>query len=237
MFASVPSHLSRQEEMLRAVRRRVLARHPRPKPRSPYSTAGMVRRMRGLCWMGHGPDEVAGHVGEEVTTVERWLQGLRVDPYVYRVLDVAYEELSGHFGPNDEAAAHARIRNWYSPMAWHDVDIDNVRARPRIDIGIRDSKKIPLLSQVFQALLGIVPASDLLREEKVAAVWHLHRLGWSDRRIAAWLRWNADGDITAGSNAVCKFREREKITGYGASPNSWHGHAPDGEFIVVPSAA
>ncbi len=71
----------------------------------------------------------------------------------------------------------------------------------------------PLESQVWQALLGLIPAGDLLQEEKVRVVRYLRRRGWSDRRIAAWTRWNPDGDLDKGANAVCRFRTGAGIDG------------------------
>lgn len=200
-----------------------------------YSRAGMMRRMRALCWMGHGPAEVADLVGETPKETERWLKGWKVRPYVYRVVDQAFEELCARFGPNEAAADQARAKGWPSPMAWLGVDMDRMNAQAHVDVPRGISKKAyPLESQVYQALLGVVGAADLLRAEKVSVVSILHNAGWSDRRIAAWLRWNPDGDLAKGMRGVCKYREREGITGGGLPVDSWDGSRADEEFIIVP---
>ena len=79
------------------------------------------------------------------------------------------------------------LSGWPPPLAWHDIDIDNPRKQPRIapGQGFREADH-PLESQVLQALMGIIPAAELLDEEKAAVLGILHRAGWSDRRI--WVR-------------------------------------------------
>jgi hypothetical protein len=118
-------------------------------------------------------------------------------------------------------------------MAWYDVDVDDSSARPQTTLppGVRKTD-YPLESQVLQALMGIIPAHDLLSAERVAVVRILHRAGWSDRRIAVWLRWNADGDSGKGLSAVCAFRFREGITGYGLPAS----HPTRGSAVAPPAA-
>lgn len=197
---------------------------------------GVTRRMRALAWMGHGPAEIADLVGESPDEVERWLRGLDVEAYVLRVVTRVFDDLSFHFGPNTEIAERARAEGWAPPLAWDDEWIDNGNARPRITVPI-NARRVPLESQVHQALLGMHPAADLLSAEKVRVVTVLHHAGWSDRRIAAWLRWNPDGDTKKGMDAVCHFRRIHSIHGGGLDTNRWGANRDDEGFITNPAAA
>lgn len=200
---------------------------------------GVPRRLRALAWMGHGPAEIGDYIGESTAEVERWLRGSPVEPYVVEVCDRAFEQLSMRFGPNRNFAAYARAEGWPPPLAWHDIDIDSARARPHIDVPINTRRKAtPLGSQVMQALIGVIGADDLIPAEKdrVVRILH-HNLGWSDRRISAWLRWNPDGDHEKGRFAVCRFRLRHSIVGGGPEMHKWGSNRDEDDFIVTPAAA
>lgn len=196
---------------------------------------GVYRRLRAMAWDGNGPRQVAPFIGESITTVTAWLRGKPAPAYAARLLDAALENLPFP-GPDDALAARARRAKWPSPLAWHDIDIDDPRAKAYPDV--RSDffpTQHPLQSQVLGALYGIVPARDLVRAEKIQVVRALHMLGWSDRRIAAWLRWSADSDN--GLEAVGHFRLRWGITGGGLAIEDWGGCRNDDDFIVTPAAA
>lgn len=199
------------------------------------SPIGLRRRLRSLAWMGQGPEQVAAFIGEEAELVAIWLKGGPALGYAEHLVDVAFEALSGSFGPDDQAAQLAREQQWAPPLAWHGIDMDDMRTRPSLHLtrGARVTH-YPLQSQVFQALMGLIPADDLLTEETVRAVWILHRNGWSDRRIAAWLRWH--DDLDKGRGAVTAFRIRHGIVGFGMQDSRSNHQSEDG-LIVVPSAA
>lgn len=177
---------------------------------------GGRRRLRAMAWMGHGPQQLATQLGERTTRVRNWLRGAPIPRYVLPLIADLYEPLSGRFGPDRAIAAHARRQRWVPPLAWEDINLDNPRARPHFAMPPgQKATDHPLASQVYLALAGRVAATELLHAEKVKAVRVLHRAGWSDRRISAWLRWNPDGDIRKGTTAVCQFRIRAGITGGG----------------------
>lgn len=199
--------------------------------------APVRRRMRSLAWMGQGPKQVAEVIGEDPETVATWLDAALVPGYAAHMCAAAFETLSGRFGTDDAIAARARAEGWPPPLAWHDIDIDNPDSRPCIDLPTAARKRdLALESQVLLALAGRIPASELLHEEKVRVVRALRRATWSDQRIAAWLRWNPDGDFDKGAASVSKFRERAGIT-EGGPDSSSPVQAEAGVFIVVPSAA
>lgn len=196
---------------------------------------GVYRRLRAMAWDGNGPRQVAPFIGESITTVTAWLRGKPAPAYAARLLDIALEKLPFP-GPDDAIAARARRENWPPPLAWHDIDVDDPHAQPCIDVRwdfFRNQH--PLQSQVLCALRGIIPARELLQAEKIQVVRALHQIGWSDRRIAAWLRWSADSDN--GLDAVAHFRLRWGITGFGLAVDDWGGCRNDDDFIVEPAAA
>lgn len=199
---------------------------------------GVHRQLRALAWMGQGPREVAALIGEPIGRVRAWLDGGPAPAYARHMVDDAFERLSGRFGPDERIARRARRQSWAPPLAWHDIDVHNPRSRPLVNLPPRDSESAyPLESQVLQALLGVTPAGDLLQLEKDTVVRCLHQSGWSDRRIAAWLRWNPTGDLDKGANAVGKFRERQKITGAGTAVHGADNLDTRLGLVVVPSAA
>ena len=213
------------------------------------SPAGVRRRLRALAWMAHGPDEVAAFIDEKPETVRRWTIGhaehlagdgrepdYPVPAYALHLTDAAFEALSGRFGPDEGAAREARERQWAPPLAWYDLDIDDHRARPLYDLPARESKSnYPLQSQVLQALMGIIPASDLVHDEKYAVVRMLHHIGWSDRRIGTWLRWS--NTVEKAGDGVMQFRRRWKISGGPRERQAWFSPTADLDFIVTPAAA
>jgi hypothetical protein len=199
---------------------------------------GLHRRLRALAWMGHGPGEVAAFTGEDPEQVEVWLKGGPALAYATHLVDAAFEALVGDFGPDSEVREHAIRLDWAPPLAWHDIDIDDPDAQPCYSLPPGESETDhPLESQVLQALIGRIGAAEMLKTEKARAVRILHNAGWSDRRIAAWLRWNPDGDIDKGKDAVSAWRRREGIVGGGpASIGLGKDDAEEGR-IVTPAAA
>lgn len=195
---------------------------------------GVYRRLRAMAWDGNGPRQVAPFIGENIKTVTGWLHGQPAPAYMNRVLDAALEQMPTP-GPDTAIAARARRQGWAPALAWHDLDIDNPNIRPRVDVRA-DFRKTdhPLYSQVFQAVCGLIPKEELLRAEKISVVRILHRAGWSDRRIAEWLRWS---DTPAdGIDAVGQFRRRWKINGCGAAVHLWGGNRDANDHIVRPAA-
>jgi hypothetical protein len=199
---------------------------------------GLSRRLQALAWMAHGPKEVAEFTGEDATDVERWMRKRGTAPmYALHLVDAAFEALTGAHGTNVEAALLAQEEGWAPPLAWHGIDIDDPRHHACRDLpsGERRSQH-PLDSQIHWAIAGLVPADELLKEEKVAVVRALHAAGWSDRRKAVWLRWHEDP--VKGKDALLAFRLREGIQGPGKT--GWgvpSRHEADDGFIVVPAAA
>lgn len=194
---------------------------------------GVIRRLQALAYIGQGPAQVSARIGETPETVQVWTNGQPAPAYAQHLVAEAYEVLSGTPGPDQAAADRARHAGWASPLAWYEVDIDSHAASPLHDLppGVRAATFV-LTTMVLDALDGRAKAADLVHGEKVIVVTLLHRRGWSDRQIAAWLRWNPDDDVDKGFAAVCAFRLREEITGYGPRlPGSSNGD------IIVPSAA
>lgn len=210
----------------------------RPQPPHEHASVGVPRRLQALAWMGHGPEEIADLVGETTEEVERWMSGSPVEPYIVHVVDRVFESLCMRFGPNHQLAVLARALGWAPPLAWLHFDIDNPAARPHVDIPRNSGRwSHPLESQVMQALWGMQTVRDLIPAEKVRVVSTLHRAGWSDRRIAAYLRWNPDNNINLGRAACEKFRREHGITGGGLDPSLWGGNHGDDDFITIPAAA
>lgn len=199
---------------------------------------GVYRRLRALAWDAQGPEEVAAFIGEAPEQVEIWMEGGPAPAYAGHMVDAAFEALAGREGPDQRAADRARHMGWPSWAAWYEVDMDSSFSKPRHDLLCSDRKTdYPLESQVYLALMGRIPQDELLHEERVRAVRFLHQLGWTDRRIAAWLRWNPDGDLDKGLDAVCHFRKREQITGGGMSLHGAPGQDATEDAVLVPSAA
>jgi hypothetical protein len=194
------------------------------------------RKLRALARIGNGPKQVADFIGEDPEQIDVWMEGGPAPAYADHLVDAAFEALSFTLGPDTELADRAAGLNWPSPLAWHDIDINDPRLRActAATAGFRTTEH-PLASQVLQCLMGRIPAADLVDDEKTAVVRILHNAGWSDRRIAAWTRWS--DDIENGRGAVGKWRERNVITGGGIAVRAWGGCNDDVDHIVVPSAA
>jgi hypothetical protein len=194
---------------------------------------GLHRRLQALAWEAHGPREVAALLGESIAEVTRWLNGGPAPAYATHLVDQALEELARTPGLDRTIARQARRLGWAPVMAWYGIDIDDPKARPRVHVaaGYRKTDH-PLESQVFQALLGLIPVCDLLDPERLAVVRALHRMGWSPRRIAAWTRWNPDGDLDLGAEAVARYQDRN-----GIAPAGLQVALGDRDHIVVPAAA
>lgn len=199
---------------------------------------GVQRHLRALAWMGQGPAQVAAYIDEDPEQVAIWLKGGPVLAYAEHMVDDAFEALSGTFGPDDQAAATARLEHWPSPLAWYDIDVRDARKRPCFGLPRGETRsQHPLGSQVLHALLGLVKYKELLTAEAVHVVRILHQIGWSDRRIAAWLRWDPDGDHGKGRESVAKFRGRHDIHGYGMSNLRMSNCEAEDNLIFSPSAA
>jgi len=199
---------------------------------------GVYRRLRALAWDGQGPSEVAEYIGEAPEQVEIWMEGGPAPAYASHMVAAAFEALAGREGPDQRAADRARHMGWSSWPAWYEVDMDSSFSKPRHDLLFSDCKTdYPLESQVFLALMGRVPQEELLHIERVRAVRFLHRLGWSDRRIAAWLDWNPDGDLDKGRGAVQKFRQNNEIDGGGTALHGVPGRDTAEGAVAAPSAA
>lgn len=210
------------------------------------SPCGVRRRLRSLAWMCHGPDEVAAFIDEKPESVRKWTiggfedaDGTRrpdhpIPAYAVHLCDDAFEALSGRFGDDEQAGREARELGWMPPLAWYDLDIDDPRTRPLVDLASRDSRtNYPLQSQVLQALIGRITAADLLRQEKREVVRILHHAGWSDRRIGRWLRWS-DTIEKCGDNVI-QFRKREGISGGPRDREAWFSPITDLDFLVTPA--
>jgi hypothetical protein len=202
-----------------------------------YTPAGVRRRLRALARMGISPKQVAYLLGEDTSRVQRWMDRSCAPAYVMPSVDKVFETLSFTVGPDELLAARARRAGWGSPMAWYGRDMEGANAKPYPDVAPSTSQQAyPLVSQIFQALMGIVGHDDLARVELRSVVRILHRRGWSDRRIAAWLRWHTD-DLDKGSDAVNHVRTRAKIYGFGLKATDDHVQEHRNGLIVVPSAA
>lgn len=198
---------------------------------------GMYRRLRAMAYIGQGPAQVAARIGETPEMVELWMEGGPAPAYAHHLVAADYERWCSTIGPDRAAAARAKLANWGSPLAWDDLDMDQRTAHPAFNkLKGFPADQMSVTSIIFDAYDGRVTRFDLRHDELVEVVWILHREGWSDRRIAAWLRWNEDGDHDKGEKAVDKFRERNNISGFGASPSKavWESRAG---LIVTPPGA
>lgn len=195
---------------------------------------GLRRQLQALAWLAHGPEQISQEIGEPAEKIREWMLGGSAPAYVRHLLVPVYERWSFTQGPDQEVADLARRHGWAPPLAWDDLDIDSPFVHPCRDLPKRSPGKTKhvLSSAVFDAIDGKIPAADLLHEEKIQVVRALHRRGWSDRRIAAWLRWHEDLD--KGQANVAKFREREEITGFGIP---MHGLANADEDLILWGAA
>lgn len=175
--------------------------------------AGLRRRLRALARQKHGVKTIAAAAaGEDPALIERWMWGKSAPLYAAALIAEMYESLSFTIGTHHMIGAVARREGWPPALAWD--DIDDPRAQPHVDAHSDIGKKtLALDSVVYDALDGKIPNADLLPAERRKVVEILHRRFWSDRRIAAWLRWHEDLD--KGADNVTKYREREGITGFG----------------------
>lgn len=198
---------------------------------------GVYRRLRAEAYIGQGPAQVAARIGEEPEMVELWMEGGPAPAYAHHLVDADYERWCTTIGPDREAAARARRAGWGSPLAWDDLDMDKPSAHPSYHkLPGFPAGELSVTSIIFDAYDGRVTRFDLRHDELVEVVWMLHREGWSDRRIAVWLRWNADGDDDKGEQAVDKFRERNNISGFGASATDSWFEVRAGLLVTPPAA-
>ncbi len=208
--------------------------------RTTTATCGLWRRLQALAWMGYGAEEVAVFTGEAEPQIEQWTNRRSAPMYATHLIDAAFEALTGEHGPNAEAALRARENDWDPPLAWYGADIDNPQHKACRDLPRGDRRsQYPLDSQVHWAITGLVPASDLIKEEKVRVVRALINARWSYRRIAAWLRWNETGDLDKGREAVMAFVARE-LSGAGPGKSGWgrsSRHEVESGLIVIPGRA
>lgn len=173
---------------------------------------GLCRRLQALAFLAHGPAEIGALVDEAPETILKWTLGAPAPAYANQLVIPVYERLSFAQGSDREAADLAAHHEWASPLAWDDIDMDRALSRPRVQV-TGGKTSLVLTSTIFDAIDGKIPAEELLHDEKVQVVRSLHRRGWSDRRIGAWLRWHSDLDRAQAN--VTKFREREGIVGFG----------------------
>ena len=199
---------------------------PDYKPFARKDSPGVRRKLRALAWDGQGPRQVAEFIGEPVGAVCCWTSGGTLPAYVEHLVDVAYRELSQRPGPDHAVAALAREFGWAPPMAWYGIDIDHPRACAQVNLAGRDTPtQYPLLSQVFQCLIGLIPADDLVHAEKVAVVRILHRRGLTDMEIARVTRWGPD--LKVAEDSVCHYRGRWGIGDRKPTDRSLAGAAAD----------
>lgn len=149
---------------------------------------GARRRLRALWSVGHGAAAIGEAIGERPAVVEVWtLDEVPMPAYVIHLIADAYERLSGTIGDDQEATDRALHRQWASPLAWDDVDMDcpTARARRQCEGPGKDTIEPSIL---FAALSGHEVFSALTPAEREMAVTLLLQRGWDHRKIGAHLR-------------------------------------------------
>ncbi|MER5608296.1 hypothetical protein AB0F93_03565 [Micromonospora tulbaghiae] len=198
---------------------------------------GVTRRLRAMARNGQGPDQVGPRINEAPETVELWLEGGPAPAYAHHLVAADYERWCFTPGPDRAIAARAVRADWGSSLAWDDLDMDSPTAHPaRNKLKGFPADQMSVDSIIFDAYDGRATRFDLRPDELTEVVWMLHREGWSDRRIAVWLRWNDDGDPDKGELAVTRYRLRNGINGYGATSTEAWFESRNGLIVAPPGA-
>ncbi|WP_280420054.1 helix-turn-helix domain-containing protein [Nocardia carnea] len=129
---------------------------------------GAVRRLRALSVLGWPWKPLSEH-----TTVSRvrmavivQREPINIDWTVWKAIHDLYEQFSATPGPCESTRERAMARDWWAPLDWEDLDIDDPRVTPT---------PAPAIAE---------PTAQELRAARQAEVARLAELGWPGARIA-----------------------------------------------------
>ena len=149
-------------------------------------STGTARRLQALAAIGWASADLGERLGRcperSRTLINRWRNPhQRVHTTTAAQVAALYTQLEGTPGPSVAARTHAREAGWAPPLAWHDLDIDDPRTRPRTT-GPRDPHPDEVL--VERVIAGRAPLWHLPVRHRPAAVGPLRHRGWTWERIA-----------------------------------------------------
>ncbi len=146
---------------------------------------GTHRRVQALVCLGWSQSKLCQRVGIERANWFSMMHRDEVTVRVHRAVAVLFDELWNQQPPRAEwrnkiayarTIGYAKKHRWLPPMAWDDIDLDEVPPVPD-EVGGVDEMAIEL------AIAG--EPINLSPEERREAVRRLHRERWSDASTAA----------------------------------------------------
>jgi hypothetical protein len=143
---------------------------------------GTVRRIQALRRLGYPLSHIAPLLG---VTKQRVNQiGTQARTRVHRDMAVrvagVYDRLSMTLGPDDRARRHAEAQGWPPPLAWDDDEIDDPRARPRVNPRVGETFHVDPIA-VEEAVAG--RPVKLSHQERREAVRRMQAMGLSAAQI------------------------------------------------------
>jgi hypothetical protein len=167
---------------------------------------GTRRRIVGMGVNGWTYVELAQRLGTDKRRVQAWTRRRCVTRTTADKVKALADELYGVDGPSRQCFRDRLIkRGGVALEAWGE-DIDDPAAVP----DIVDMSTYVDEVKVLRAVKGELPAADLTKAERVAAVAELAGRGMSDREIAVRMRWVSRHGRPA-SDAVGHLRARRNI--------------------------
>lgn len=115
---------------------------------------GSARRVRALMALGWRHEDITGLIGGRVSHHLAAHRHKAINAHDWRLVDAAYEALSGTPGPSEKSRRRAAAQGYVPPLAWDDIDdpaetrtadesrgratgVDKVRVREVLDGGYR----------------------------------------------------------------------------------------------------
>lgn len=156
--------------------------------RAMTSSAGTHRRLQALVAQGWALSELSRRLGYTRGALQELFASDQTMPEARRTVAALYDELWDKQPPSSTARQRqvvsrsknlAKRKGWAGPLAWDDDTIDDPSATPAVADEIHGVDDIA----VQLSIDGARPF--LTQEERRLVVSHLHRMRWSDPRIAS----------------------------------------------------
>lgn len=151
---------------------------------SPIPSARKVQALMALGWPAY---EITRRLGWRPanSNLQRMARRTRMYRHHADAIDRVYRELSGSTGPSATTRRRAHAAGYLAPLAWDDIDTDDA---PPTTSG-NDRVEVDEVA-VDRAVKGTLPAAQLRRAERVAAVRQLVDAGVTSNEIARRLNYH-----------------------------------------------
>ncbi len=150
-------------------------------------SAGFLRRVEALAWMGWSASQVEKEAGlgrQTVDTVKRRPSGLVHRATADAVAGV-YDRLAAQDGGNQHAARCARRKGWPPPLAWDDDTIDDPAASPAHTAHVNRLKDTYVDETAVDVWMNGDETIPLTRAERLEVFRHLINAGVAKSAAAA----------------------------------------------------